>query len=472
MIGHERIHVPECESTQVLLGPDASEGTIATTDHQTAGRGRLGRRWVEPPGSSLLLSVLLRPPAASRPQELSLVAAVATAQAVEAAAAQPAQIKWPNDVLLAGAKVAGILAELRAGAVVLGIGVNVNQTEAQLPLDTGSRTGLYAALVARGLVLDHEHVRVEVGLDLLAGLGERQVAEGVLNVWMHALPVEPRVVGAEVAGVLVPELLGRSRLRELEVESGDLLQVPGVAELADEVRGPHEAGVARGVGVVLGGGNRETGGLDATLDELHVDELVAGEALLHEQLSAIDVVRGEGGVGGARRQLDHRGAGAGGVLALLVLAADPLHVADVVAEQGQAEVEPVLRRHPALADVLAAQDLLPHQRHQDGVVDVVVEGIAVGDVLEGHAPRPADDLRVVGLVPAVGAAVALLQVLHEGLDLKLGDIEHCSLSATPGFSRQQSPGPALSVRQAPVKMSYGSRNPARRVPRRRSAISP
>ena len=164
MIGHERIHVAECESTQLLLKPDAPEGTIATTDHQTAGRGRLGRRWVEPPGSSLLLSVLLRPPDASRPQELSLVAAVATAQAVEAATALPAQIKWPNDVLLAGTKVAGILAELRAGAVVLGIGVNVNQTEAQLPLDTRTAAGSLRTATGR------QHDREQLLRDLLGRL--------------------------------------------------------------------------------------------------------------------------------------------------------------------------------------------------------------------------------------------------------------------------------------------------------------
>jgi BirA family biotin operon repressor/biotin-[acetyl-CoA-carboxylase] ligase len=135
VIGEPRTHVAECESTQLLLGPDDPEGAIATTGHQTAGRGRLGRRWVETPGTSTLVSVLLRPPAVRRAPELSLVAAVAVALAVEEATGHAAQVKWPNDVLLADRKVAGILAELRDGAVVLGIGVNVNQTEEQLPRD-------------------------------------------------------------------------------------------------------------------------------------------------------------------------------------------------------------------------------------------------------------------------------------------------------------------------------------------------
>ncbi|HWH05344.1 MAG TPA: biotin--[acetyl-CoA-carboxylase] ligase, partial [Gaiellaceae bacterium] len=121
MIGSPRRHVPECESTQLLLGADDPDGAIATTDHQTAGRGRLGRRWEEAPGTSVLVSVLLRPPPERRAPELSLVAAV------------EAGIKWPNDVVVARRKVAGMLAELRDGAVVLGIGINVGQTETQLP---------------------------------------------------------------------------------------------------------------------------------------------------------------------------------------------------------------------------------------------------------------------------------------------------------------------------------------------------
>ena len=111
MIGEPRLHEPECESTQaLLLGSGLPEGAVATTDHQTAGRGRLGRAWLEAPGTAVLVSVLLRPSPERYPPELSLVAAVAVALTVEDETGLAAQIKWPNDVMLARRKVAGILA--------------------------------------------------------------------------------------------------------------------------------------------------------------------------------------------------------------------------------------------------------------------------------------------------------------------------------------------------------------------------
>jgi BirA family transcriptional regulator, biotin operon repressor / biotin---[acetyl-CoA-carboxylase] ligase len=104
-------------------------------EEQTAGRGRLGRRWEAPGGSSILCSILLRPPAGRRLPELALVGGVAAANAVEAALGLAAQIKWPNDVMVNRRKLAGVLAEAHHGVVVLGIGVNVNQTREELPRD-------------------------------------------------------------------------------------------------------------------------------------------------------------------------------------------------------------------------------------------------------------------------------------------------------------------------------------------------
>ncbi len=135
MFGSPLHRVASCESTQLLLGPDDPEGAVAVTDFQTAGRGRLGRAWTAPPGAALLCSVLLRPPAGRRIAQLSLVAGLAAAQAVEDALGRPAQLKWPNDVLVRGLKVAGVLAEARDGVVVTGVGLNVNQTADELPAD-------------------------------------------------------------------------------------------------------------------------------------------------------------------------------------------------------------------------------------------------------------------------------------------------------------------------------------------------
>jgi BirA family biotin operon repressor/biotin-[acetyl-CoA-carboxylase] ligase len=115
-----------CSSTQRLPQTDAPHGTVAVTEHQTEGRGRLGRVWVDEPGASLLFTVVLRPrlPVREWPT-FTLVAGEAAAAAVAAVAGRRPEIKPPNDLLLDGCKLAGILAEAHDGRIVLGIGVNV-----------------------------------------------------------------------------------------------------------------------------------------------------------------------------------------------------------------------------------------------------------------------------------------------------------------------------------------------------------
>ena len=123
-------------STQRMLGPGDLEGTVAVADEQTEGRGRLGRSWHAPAGTALLFSTLLIPAVeASRLPELSLVAGDAVAEAIADTTGLDPKIKFPNDILIEGRKVAGILAESSEGRVVLGIGVNANQEEAELPAD-------------------------------------------------------------------------------------------------------------------------------------------------------------------------------------------------------------------------------------------------------------------------------------------------------------------------------------------------
>jgi len=140
-LGRPYRFVPECASTQRLLDPNEAEGTTVATDLQTHGRGRLGRVWEAPAGRALLFSVLLHPnpPMAIWP-ELSLVAGDAVAAALREQTGVPAELGHPNDVLVEGRKVAGILPEASVGRVVLGVGVNVNQTADELPADTPKPT--------------------------------------------------------------------------------------------------------------------------------------------------------------------------------------------------------------------------------------------------------------------------------------------------------------------------------------------
>jgi BirA family transcriptional regulator, biotin operon repressor / biotin---[acetyl-CoA-carboxylase] ligase len=135
--GHVYRYEELCASTQRLFREDDEEGAVAAAEEQSEGRGRLGRGWQAPAGTSVLVSVLLRPPIEpSRLPELSLVAGGAVAQAIAEVTGIDPVIKFPNDVLVGGRKVAGILAESSEGRVVLGIGVNVNQTAEQLPVGT------------------------------------------------------------------------------------------------------------------------------------------------------------------------------------------------------------------------------------------------------------------------------------------------------------------------------------------------
>jgi BirA family biotin operon repressor/biotin-[acetyl-CoA-carboxylase] ligase len=135
--GEPYLYATETGSTQdALAGSNQPHGAVAVAEHQTAGRGRSGRCWDDAPSTGLLLSVLLRPPAGAPLPQLSLVTGLAVATAVERESGLPTMVKWPNDVLVDGRKVAGILLEASGSVVVCGIGINVNQEERDLPSGT------------------------------------------------------------------------------------------------------------------------------------------------------------------------------------------------------------------------------------------------------------------------------------------------------------------------------------------------
>src|SRR5215475_8200194 len=127
----------------------AAEGLVLVAEAQTAGRGRMGRRWISPPRRALTFSVLLRPAvSAGLLGWVPLLAGVAVASALEHTAGVDARLKWPNDVLAGDAKIAGILAERWGSAIVVGTGINVLQQRGELPVPTA--TSLLAAQGARG----------------------------------------------------------------------------------------------------------------------------------------------------------------------------------------------------------------------------------------------------------------------------------------------------------------------------------
>lgn len=144
-IGGEVVYYAETDSTNLraheLGKAGAAEGTVVIADRQTAGRGRLGRTWCSPPGVNLYASVLVRPPVAPRhASQLTFLSAAAVARAVAESSGLKATVKWPNDVLVGGRKLAGLLNELDAETerihyLILGIGVNLNMQAEQFPGD-------------------------------------------------------------------------------------------------------------------------------------------------------------------------------------------------------------------------------------------------------------------------------------------------------------------------------------------------
>jgi BirA family transcriptional regulator, biotin operon repressor / biotin---[acetyl-CoA-carboxylase] ligase len=226
-LGTPRLHLRETTSTndraRALAAAGAPHGTLVTAAAQTAGRGRQGRSWSAPPGRALLMSLVLRDPR----RLLPLAAAVAVADA----AGPAASIKWPNDVLIDGRKVAGILAEGRPqeGWAVLGVGLNVAVRPGDLPpelRDTAATLGREPADVdavladvldglERALVLDDEA--------LLDAWRARDALRGREIAWSRG---RGRAAGIDGGGRLVVELDGGGRTA---LEAGEVHLRPPAA---------------------------------------------------------------------------------------------------------------------------------------------------------------------------------------------------------------------------------------------------
>ena len=167
---------PACESTQdlarIAAADGVDEGWVVVTDLQRQGRGRQGRTWIAPPAQALLFSAVMRPPIDVIPL-MPLLAALSVAGGIELSTGAAPDLKWPNDVLLNRKKLAGILLERPPGsAVIVGIGINVNQQVPDLP---EAATSLAAEL---GSAVEREPL-LAVILNDLGNAYERADREGV-----------------------------------------------------------------------------------------------------------------------------------------------------------------------------------------------------------------------------------------------------------------------------------------------------
>ncbi len=150
LIGQNFLYYPTTPSTmdaaKQAIREGAAEGTVVIADHQTAGRGRLGREWLSPPASNILLSIVLYPMPEQLPR-LTIAACLAVAQSIEKVIGLETTIKWPNDVLIAGKKVSGILIESdahgdRVNYAIVGIALNVNLDPTTIPEISETATSL------------------------------------------------------------------------------------------------------------------------------------------------------------------------------------------------------------------------------------------------------------------------------------------------------------------------------------------
>lgn len=187
-----------------LAQAGAAEGSCIVAEHQSAGRGRLDRQWVSPQWAGLWMSVLVRP--ADMPRSrwpwLPLLAGLATAQAIRQVSGVPAEVKWPNDLVVvdhSSRKLGGILSEAHADdAVIIGIGLNVSMTPAELPIPTGT------SLTLEGGRADREALLAAVLSNFAACLARWRAGDAQLFVDYRELCASiGRVVEASLPGEVV-----------------------------------------------------------------------------------------------------------------------------------------------------------------------------------------------------------------------------------------------------------------------------
>lgn len=204
-VGRRLVYCTSAPSTQDIARAEAQagtpEGTAVLAEEQTAGRGRLGRSWVSPAGTNLYLTLVMRPPAESL-RWLSMVTPLAVAEAVEGTTGLSPRIKWPNDILVGGRKLSGVLIETElAGAEVsfalVGIGLNVNLDVEAIPEIADIATSLHREL---GREAPREELLAALLNRFEALYEEARQGDAVYRAWRSRLETLGRRVRVAFAG--------------------------------------------------------------------------------------------------------------------------------------------------------------------------------------------------------------------------------------------------------------------------------
>ncbi|RIW33126.1 biotin--[acetyl-CoA-carboxylase] ligase [Bacillus salacetis] len=230
-IGKAIHYIESVPSTQkiahTLAQEGAEEGTAVIADEQTEGRGRLLRSWHSPRGTGIWMSIILKPqlPPQRAPQ-FTLIAAVAVVQAIEEVCGLSPEIKWPNDILLNGRKVTGILTELQAEAdkinsIIIGIGMNVNQKAEDFPKELQS--------IATSLALEKEEKisrvqliqKVMEKLEMYYDLYMEKGFTPIKLLWeSYAVSIGRHITARTITGSIHGKALGINEDGVLRIEDG------------------------------------------------------------------------------------------------------------------------------------------------------------------------------------------------------------------------------------------------------------
>lgn len=228
----------------VTEAPDAWPHLSAVvTDDQRSGRGRLNRSWTAPPGSALAVSLVVR--TAGIPSEalgwIPLIAGVAMADAIaEQLMGRVVAVKWPNDVLLDGLKISGILAELVGDVVVVGAGVNTSMARSDLPVPTAVSFAAIGQTADQDELLARYVIRLRALLDVLSAAEGDAEASGIAEVVTQCCASLNTYVR-----VLLPGGAGRAA-SDADVLEGRAVRIGSVGELVVKTESGHEHAVTAG----------------------------------------------------------------------------------------------------------------------------------------------------------------------------------------------------------------------------------